>query len=63
VGEKTFPSHAIDQVWDYALDLKNFHETSHVAHIAPILVSTEARNPGVQDIHWPEADRLHRPLA
>ncbi len=29
IGEKEFPSHAIDQVWDYALDLKNFHETSH----------------------------------
>ncbi len=28
VGENEFPSHAIDQVWDYALDLKNFHETS-----------------------------------
>ncbi len=29
VGEKEFVSYAIDQVWDYALDLKNFHETSH----------------------------------
>ncbi|MFK7776633.1 MAG: hypothetical protein QM501_00750 [Gimesia sp.] len=24
VGEKEYLSHAIDQVWDYALDLKNF---------------------------------------
>ena len=23
VGEKEFPTYAIDQVWDYALDLKN----------------------------------------
>ena len=29
VGEKEFNSNAIDQVWDYALDLKNFHESSH----------------------------------
>ena len=29
VGEKNFHSYAIDQVMDYALDLKNFHETSH----------------------------------
>ncbi len=36
VGEKDFPSYAIDQVWDYALDLKNFHETSHVSYIAPV---------------------------
>ncbi len=26
IGEKEFLSYAIDQVWDYALDLKNFHE-------------------------------------
>ena len=42
VGEEEFPAHAIDQVCDYALDLKNFHETSHTAPIVPILVSTEA---------------------
>ena len=42
VGEKSFPSYAIDQVWDYCLDLKNFHETSHNEIIAPILISTEA---------------------
>ena len=38
-----FPMHAIDQVWDYALDLKNFHETSHDKYIAPILIATEAK--------------------
>jgi hypothetical protein len=42
VGEKEFHSHAIDQVWDYALDLKNFHETSHDPYIAPILIATNA---------------------
>ena len=34
-----------DQVWDYALDLANFHETSHNRYIAPILVSTRAGLP------------------
>src|SRR3989338_6219134 len=29
VGEKTHTSYAIDQVFDYALGLKNFHESSH----------------------------------
>ncbi|MEM9480473.1 MAG: DUF2075 domain-containing protein [Verrucomicrobiota bacterium] len=43
VGEKNFARSAIDQVWDYGLDLKNFHETSHDAWIAPILVATEAK--------------------
>ncbi len=42
VGEREFPSYAIEQVWDYALDLKNFHETSHHHLIAPILIATEA---------------------
>lgn len=42
VGEKEYQRNAIDQVWDYALDLKNFHETSHDKYIAPILIATEA---------------------
>ena len=44
VGEKDFLLSSIDQVWDYALDLKNFHETSHDNLIAPILIATEAKN-------------------
>lgn len=42
VGDTDFTSHAIDQVYDYALDLKNFHETSHHAVIAPVLIATQA---------------------
>lgn len=42
VGEKTHTASAFDQVFDYALDLKNFHETSHEQFIAPVLVATEA---------------------
>lgn len=42
VGADKFPSYAIDQVWDYALDLKNFHSESHDKTIIPILVATEA---------------------
>jgi len=43
VGEHEFPAYALDQVWDYALDLKNFHETSHDVYIAPILIATNAK--------------------
>ena len=43
IGEKEFLSSAIDQVWDYALDLKNFHETSHAHLIAPVLIATKAK--------------------
>ena len=44
VGESEFHSYAIDQVWDYALDLKNFHETSHEHFIAPVLIATKAKS-------------------
>ncbi len=43
VGAKKFDMSGIDQVWDYALDLKNFHEASHAAAIFPILVATDAK--------------------
>lgn len=43
VGEADFQRAAVDQVWDYALDLRNFHETSHRVPIAPLLVATRAR--------------------
>lgn len=42
VGAKDFERHARDQVWDYALDLKNFHETSHDKTLVPVLVATNA---------------------
>ena len=43
VGESSFARAAIEQAWDYALDLKNFHDTSHALIIAPILVATRAK--------------------
>lgn len=42
VGESEFLNSAIDQVWDYALNLKNFHEGNHDLTIAPIIIATEA---------------------
>jgi hypothetical protein len=42
VGERDFDRGSIEQVWDYALDLKNFHRGSHEAPIVPILIATEA---------------------
>ncbi len=42
VGESQFTRAAVEQVWDYALDLKNFHEPSHKIAIAPILIATQA---------------------
>lgn len=42
VGAIEYNRYALDQVWDYALDLKNFHETSHDLFIAPLLIATKA---------------------
>jgi hypothetical protein len=42
-GEKEYHGYHIDQVWDYTLDLKNFHETSHDKIVIPILVATNAK--------------------
>lgn len=43
VGERGYSASAIQQVQDYALDLKNFHEGSHHILIAPVLIATEAQ--------------------
>ena len=61
VGEKTFDRSAIDQVWDYGLDLKNFHEASHDASIIPILIATEATECPPIDLHA-DPDKLYRPI-
>lgn len=62
IGEKGFPAHAIDQVVDYALDLKNFHETSHDKAIAPILLSTEANVRGFTVAAMAQDDKLLLPI-
>ncbi|NLB69351.1 MAG: DUF2075 domain-containing protein [Lentisphaerae bacterium] len=43
VGERCKLQDDIDQVWDYALDLKNFHKGSHDAKIVPVLLATKAK--------------------
>ena len=43
-----FDASALNQVYDYALDLKNFHEGSHPVPILPIAISTAAGEQGPQ---------------
>lgn len=62
VGEKEFQSHAIDQTWDYALDLKNFHETSHENYIAPILIATKAKSVLTTISTTPHNDKMLFPI-
>ena len=61
VGEKKFRISDRNQVWDYALDLKNFHKASHAAAIVPILVATEATDV-TPDLLDPADDRVFPPV-
>ncbi len=62
VGQSEYFSHNIDQVWDYALDLKNFHKPSHAAVVVPILVATEAKESFVNIISTSHQDNLIHPI-
>lgn len=44
VGEKKYPSYAIEQVTDYAFDLSCFHKESQNRLLVPILISTKAHS-------------------
>jgi hypothetical protein len=62
MGEKEYNANAIDQVMDYALDLKNFHESSHEQFIAPILIATKAKNIYSIVATTPQNDKLLQPI-
>ena len=62
VGEQEFTAYGTDQVWDYALDLKNFHDSSHEQYIVPILIATEASCFNIAATLTPQNDRLFNPV-
>jgi hypothetical protein len=62
VGEDQYALHAIDQVTDYALDLKNFHEASHDCYIIPILIATRATESPIEPKLTVCRDKLFTPI-
>ena len=60
VGAKNYNKNDINQVYDYALELKNFHKASHSARVIPILVATEADTYNT-DIHY-SSDFVAEPI-
>lgn len=60
--ETQFSVAALDQVWDYALDLKNFHDASHKVCIAPVLVATKAKPQQIELQRTLHDDNLIRPI-
>jgi hypothetical protein len=61
VGAKSFDRTALEQVHDYALDLKNFHRGSHHRPILPILIATRALSQGIPSPQWAE-DQVAGPV-
>lgn len=57
VGDSTVGQSALNQVWQYALDTKNFHETSHGLPIIPVLVVRSPPSPARTVAQWPHATR------
>lgn len=62
VGDSDYGSSALDQVWDYALDLKNFHEPSHDCLVVPILVATLAKSAPRFAQTYSDIDRVPTPI-
>lgn len=62
VGEKEFINQNIEQVWDYALDLKNFHKPSHKLLLVPILVATHSKSRSFEIITTSHNDNLVNPI-
>ena len=61
VNSASFDSYAIDQVHDYALDLKNFHLGSHALPIVPVLIATKASSGVIRQPEW-AADDVAKPI-
>jgi len=62
VGETKILEADVDQVLDYALDLKNFHKFSEDRIIAPILIATNYRNASTNIQMSVYDDRIVNPL-
>lgn len=62
VGAERFLAADLDQVVDYALDLKNFHEPSHHIPLVPMLIATEAGAPPIVVATSSAADGLYEAL-
>lgn len=61
VGSDTFDRAAIEQVHDYALDLKNFHKGSHRCLILPVLIATGAPTMQEPTLTW-DFDGVAKPV-
>ena len=61
-GAERFETADREQVWDYALDLKNFHEQSRDLFVAPVLVATDAPDETFELATCNYDDKVYVPL-
>ena len=61
-GAERFETADKEQVWDYALDLKNFHEPSRDLFVAPVLVATDAPDEPFELATCNYDDKVYAPL-
>lgn len=62
IGACEFFRRDVEQVWDYALDLKNFQEASHNRIIVPVLIATAAKSSSVSWRSSVYDDNVYEPL-
>ncbi|MCE6967615.1 DUF2075 domain-containing protein [Cereibacter sphaeroides] len=61
VGARNFDRSAIEQVHDYALDMKNFHKGSHDLPIVPVVLATEAATAEPSEVRF-ASDNVAEPV-
>ncbi len=61
-GAERFETADKEQVWDYALDLKNFHEPSRDLFVAPVLVAMDAPDEPFELATCNYDDKVYAPL-
>ena len=62
VGESSFNKNSIEQVWDYALDLSNFHDTSQNRIVVPILIATDSKISSLEIISTKQNKSIIQPI-
>jgi hypothetical protein len=62
IGEREFTAYALNQAYDYALDLKNFHETSRDSLIAPVVIASRAPATTSDIVTTPHNDNVLLPI-
>lgn len=64
-GDSEYTRQALDQAWDYALDLKNFHNTSSDKIICPVVIvpNTKSKKVGIPSELHIDLDLVMKPVA